>query len=227
MKIKFATKAKKSIWLIKHGETDLTKIKNYIETYKGQNYEWKLNEMGLTQSRRIATVLKEQYENFTNPPLIFASPFKRLIQTGLYTAHYVNSTLKIEIGLLEKKHHALWDETKVLFYFSRNLQLFDMKYKSKFPATKDKMLPLISDVFDIDRSVAYYFIDMLYTGNQDIIIIGHEEELYKIQKVITKDIDFNKAAFEKIGCASMFKYVLNPQSWNLELKSYYKVPDFG
>ena len=67
-----------------------------------------------------------RYKNFTNPPLIFVSPFKRTIQTGLYAAYYVNSTLKIEEGLLEKDHE-FENETKMMFYFSKNSQFFDMK----------------------------------------------------------------------------------------------------
>jgi len=223
-KIKFATKAMKSIWLIRHGEKDLTKIKEYMDTHRGRNYEWKLSETGIKQSRRIATVLKEQYKNFLNPPLIFVSPFKRTIQTGLYTACYMNSTIKIEEGLLEK-HHGLWDRTNMLEYFSKNLQFFDMDYQSKFPATKDKITPYRYEINDaFDRSVAYHFIEMLHEGDQDIIIFGHQTELYNMQKAIIGDIGLNgrnEAAFAKIGCASMFQYVLNPQSWRLELKSYY------
>jgi len=227
MKIKFATKTMKSIWLIRHGEKDPTKIYCYTKIYKERNYEWKLSETGVTQSRRVATVLKEKYKNFTNLPLIFVSPFKRTIQTGLYTACYINSTLKIEEGLLEK-HHGLWDRTKMLDYFSNNLQFFDMDYQSRFPATKDKISPFIWKANDaFDRSVAYYFIEMLQKGDQDIIIFGHQTELYNIQKVITGDIGLHgrNREFEKLGYASMFQYVLNPQSWRLELKSYFKVPD--
>jgi len=230
MKIKFATKEMKSIWLIRHayGEKDHGKIKNYMDAYKGRNHEWELSEPGLKKLLRISAISREQYANFINPPFIFVSPFKQTIQTGLYAAYYINSTLKIEEGLLGK-YHGLWDRTKMLEYFSKNLQFFDMEYQSRFPATEDKISSFKWEIDHdcFDRSVAYYFIDMLYKENRDIIIIGHQTELYNIQKWITGDIGYGrtKTAAEKIGFASMFKYVLNPQSLKLELKSYYKVPD--
>ena len=36
-----------------------------------------------------------------------------------------------------------------------------------------------------DENVANYFTKMLHEGNQDIIIIGHQSELYNIQRAIT------------------------------------------
>jgi len=218
MKIKFATKAIKSIWLIRHGEKDQTKIQEYMEIFKGRNYEWELSETGVAQSRRIGTVLKKQYENFRNPPLIFVSPFKRTIQTGLYAAYYLNSALKIEDGLLEK-HHGLWDRTNMFHFFSNNLTLLDLDYQSKFPATKDRISPFRCEMNDaFDRSVANYFLEMLHKGNHDIIIIGHQTELHNIQSLISGK---PHKETEKIECASMFQYVVNPGYSRLKLASYY------
>jgi len=220
IKIKFATKTMKSIWLIRHAEKDRTKQDHY-HRYKEQNYEWELSQNGVKQARRIAKVLKEKYKNHKNYPHIFVSPFKRTIHTGLYVSHYVNSRLKIEEGLLEK-HHGLWDRAKMFNYFAYNISLFDMDYKSRFPATQDIISPFrweLNDAFD--KNVAQYFVDMLHKGNQDIIIIGHQTELYNIQRAITGLHEHSEKAFNKIEYASMFQYTLNPKSLKLELKSYH------
>ena len=61
-----------------------------------------------------------------------------------------------------------------------------MSYQSKFPATKERISPFKFEMNDaFDRSVANYFLEMLHKGKQDIIIIGHQTELYNIQKLIT------------------------------------------
>jgi len=229
----------KSIWLIRHGEKDWIKTKYYLDHFKERNYEWALSVNGLEQSRRVARVLKEKYANFTTPPLVFVSPFRRTIQTGQHVAYQVNSKMKIEDGLAEK-HHGLWDRVTIFDYFSNYLKLFDMDYKSKFNATKDITSPIrardnvtFSETWTkdvaFDKNVANYFLKMLYTGKQDIIIIGHQTELYNIQRVITGVQGHSKTAFEKIGVASMFQYVLNSKSKKLELNSNYlkgfKIPD--
>jgi len=229
----------KSIWLIRHGEKDWVKTKYYLDHFKERNYEWALSEAGLIQSRRVAKVLKEQYENATTPPLIFVSPFRRTIQTALHVAYQVNSKMQIEEGLIEK-HHGLWGRTAMLDYFSKYLKFFDMDYKSKFYATKEMTSPIRasdnatrSEAWEkdiiFDKNLANYFLKMLQKGKQDIIIIGHQTEIYNIQRIITGLHRHSQSAFDKIGYASMFQYVPLPKSSKLELKSYYlkgfKIPD--
>merc|ERR1712034_103998 len=196
---------------------------------------------GVIQSLRVAKALKEKYENFTTPPLIFVSPFQRTIQTGLLIAYQLNSTIKIEEGLVEK-HHGLWNQTAMFDYFSKYLKFFDMDYTSKFYATEEMTSPIrISDNvtrsevwgkdFAFDKNVANYFFKMLQKGQQDIIIIGHQREIYNFQsqRIITGLHGLRKTALDKIGYASMFQYVLHPKLLKLELKSYYlkgfKMPD--
>ena len=66
------------------------------------------------------------YKNFKNPPLIFVSPFRRTIHTGLYVANALNLKLQIEDGLVEKRH-GLWDRSGMFDYFGKNLKFFNTK----------------------------------------------------------------------------------------------------
>jgi len=230
--VKEKIKVKKSIWLIRHGEKDGTMTTYFMDTFKELNYKWPLSDRGLVQSHRVATVLKNHYKNFENPPLIFVSPFQRTIHTGLYVANAVKSKIQIEEGLLEKRH-GLWNQITMFDYFSKHLKFFNTAYKSKFRATNDRISPIsaynvtrceISEKDrDFDENVANYFEKMLREGKQDIIIIGHQTELYNIQRVFTGSHRSrgNIRTCEKIKCASMFQYVLNPISSQLELKSIY------
>jgi len=226
-------KLKKSIWLIRHGEKDMTKHNYYMDIFKELNYEWSLSENGAVQSRRVAGVLREQYENAANSPHIFVSPFRRTVHTALYVASALNSKIQIEDGLVEKRH-GLWTRTKMINAFSKHSKYFNTHYKSRFHVTKDITEPvsvyddlsrsrILNKEFTFDENVAHYFVKMLREGNQDIIIIGHQIELYNIQSVITVNrLGFNRAECEKITCASMFQYVLNPISLKFELKSYFE-----
>merc|ERR1712034_73546 len=191
------------------------------------------SESGLVQSHRVAAVLKKQYKNFKNPPLIFVSPFRRTMHTGLYVSHAVKSKIQIEQGLIEKRH-GLWNRSEMFNCFSKHLEFFNTDYKSKFNATNDMISPTISahnltrsEILEkdlaFDEKVANYFFKMLREGNQDIIIIGHQIELHNIQRVFTgvlRESIFNLRECEKIKCASMFQYVLNPISSKLGLKCY-------
>jgi len=228
------TENAKSIWLIRHGEKDMTKNTYYMLMHGELNYEWALSENGLVQSRTVAGMLKEQYENAINPPLIFTSPFRRTIHTALFVASALNLKIQIEDGLVEKRH-GLWNRTKMANCFSKYLKYFDNHYQSKFYPTRDIIEPVI--VYDdlsrskilknecaFDENVAHYFLKMLHDGNQDIIIIGHQSELFNMQSVITgfNRLGYERAEYEKIACASMFQYVLNPISRKFELKSYFE-----
>jgi broad specificity phosphatase PhoE len=65
-----------------------------------------------------------RYENATNPPLIFASPFRRTMHTALYVANALNLKIQIEDGLVEKRH-GLWNRTKMTDCFSKHLKYFN------------------------------------------------------------------------------------------------------
>jgi len=227
-------KFEKSIWLIRHGEKDMAKHDYYMGIFKELNYEWALSANGLGQSRRVAEVLKEQYENAANPPHIFVSPFRRTIHTALFVASALNSKIQIEDGLVEKRH-GLWTKIKMFNCFSKHLKYFNMDYKSRFNVTRDIVKPItvhddlsrsriLKNDVTFDENVAHYFVKMLHEGDQDIIIIGHQTELYHIQSVIIGLDRFgnNRAKRDKIACASMFQYVLNPISLQFELKSYFE-----
>jgi len=224
------TKFKKSIWLIRHGEKDMTKATYYMESFREMNFDWALSENGLLQARSVAEVLREQYENATNPPLIFASPFRRTMHTALYVANALNLKIQIEDGLVEKRH-GLWNRTKMTDCFSKHIKYFNTHYKSKFCVTKNIIEPIAITVLDdvsrsrilkndftFDANVANYFLKMFHEEKQDIIIIGHQVELYNIQRVLTG----SKAERDKITCASMFQYALSPISLKFELKSYFE-----
>jgi hypothetical protein len=60
----------KSVWLIRHGEKDMTKATYYMESFREMNFDWALSENGLLQARSVAEVLREQY---------FVFPFKNKI----------------------------------------------------------------------------------------------------------------------------------------------------
>jgi len=228
------TKFKKSIWLIRHGEKDMTKTAYYMEIFRELNFNWALSENGLLQSCIVAGVLSAGYKNTANAPLIFTSPFRRTVHTALYVARAINSKIQIEDGLIEKRH-GLWNRTRMFDCFPKYLKYFNKHYESKFHVTKDMIEPIdvhdevsktkiLKNDFTFDENVANYFLNIFHEGDQDIIIIGHQSELYNIQRVLTgfKGVPKDRSEREKITCASMFQYVVNPISLKFELKSYFE-----
>jgi len=153
------------------------------------------------------------------------------MHTALHVASALDLKIQIEDGLIEKRH-GLWNRTRMFDCFPKYLKYFNTHYESKFHVTKDMIEPItvhdevsrskiLKNDFTFDENVANYFLKIFHKENQDIIIIGHQTELYNIQRVLT-GLPKERAERDKIAYASMFQYGLSPISLKFELKSYFE-----